>query len=286
MVVSATRRKRCRAHRGTATGSEGCRARGHTTEGDTVALEHGQIAPVYAVQYALRLLEAVDRHQHGVSAEQLSRELELPQDTLSPLLAMLLREGFLTRLPGGGLVLGESLLRLAGADRRRELSERLRGKLGELRDEVSAAVYFGRYDDGEITIVDYADGPRAPKVNEWVDFRAAGHASAVGKCLLGQLERNRRREHLSRHRIARLTSRTITDEKTLLNRLDAQPPTSPVLDIQEYAVGTVCAAVPVTAGEAAHCLALSMPVAQAYRLRQAAELLNRRVAPMLLSLAL
>jgi hypothetical protein len=60
----------------------------------------------------------------------------------------------------------------------------------------------------------------------------------------------------------------------------------PVLDLQEYAVGTLCAAVPLTAGSTVGCLALSLPVAQAHRLRGAAESLNCQAAPALLSLAL
>lgn len=251
-----------------------------------MALEHRQISPAYAVRYALRLLETVDRHQHGVAADQLAREVGLPGGNAGQLLAMLVHEGYLRQAPGGGYVVGDALVRLGGPEREPELAERLRTRLGELRDEVSAAVYFGRYDDGEITLVDYADGPRTPKVNEWVDFRATGHASAVGKCLLGQLDHESRKEHLSRHRIARLTSRTITDEKLLLTRLDGHPATVPMLDLQEYAVGTVCAAVPVTAGTTAGCLALSMPVAQAFRLREAAEVLSRRAAPLLLSMAI
>jgi DNA-binding IclR family transcriptional regulator len=251
-----------------------------------VALEHGQITTVYAVHNALRLLEAVDRHEHGVSADQLARELGMHSGNLAQLLTMLLHESYLRRLPGGGYVVGDTAIRLGGSHRRQELAEKLRASLGTLRDEIRAAVYFGRYDDGEITVVDYADGPKAPKVNEWVDFRATGHASAVGKCLLGQLDHDSRREHLSRHRIARLTSRTITDEKLLLTRLDSHPATVPMLDLQEYAVGTVCAAVAVTAGSTAGCLALSMPVAQAFRLREAAEVLSRRAAPLLLSMAI
>ncbi|NEE51097.1 IclR family transcriptional regulator, partial [Streptomyces sp. SID8455] len=107
-----------------------------------------------------------------------------------------------------------------------------------------AAVYLSRYVDGEVSVTQVADGPLTPAVNEWVDFRSSAHASAVGKCLLAQLDHEGRRDHLSRHRIARLTSRTITSEKVLLSKLEAQPATVPVLDLQEYAVGTVCAAVP------------------------------------------
>lgn len=114
----------------------------------------------------------------------------------------------------------------------------------------------------------------------------AAHASAIGKSLLGQLDHNSRRDHLARHKLARLTSRTITNERVLLSRLANQPPTVPVLDLQEYAVGTVCAAVPITAGSTVGCLALSLPVRHAHRLRQAADRLNRGAAPVLLSLAI
>ncbi|MCM2419532.1 IclR family transcriptional regulator C-terminal domain-containing protein [Streptomyces sp. RKAG293] len=250
-----------------------------------MALEYRQIAPVYAVQYALRVLEAVDHHRHGVTAEQLAREIGVPIGYLSQLLAMLKRERYLAFLPGGGYVTGESLVLLGAADREQALADKLNSVLNELRDEVGAAVYFGRYDDGEVTVVDVADGPATPRVNEWVDFRSSAHASAVGKCLLAQLDHRGRREHLSRHRTARLTSRTVVDEKALLSDLESRPASHPMLDLQEYAVGTVCAAVPVTIGKTVACLALSMPTSQAHRLKPAVDTLNERAAPVLLSLS-
>ncbi|WP_329317575.1 IclR family transcriptional regulator [Streptomyces sp. NBC_01262] len=251
-----------------------------------MALEHRQIAPVYAVQYALRVLEAVDNHRHGVSAEQLAREIGVPIEYLTQLLAMLKRERYVNALPGGGYAVGESLVLLGSASRDRALGEKIKNVLTALRDEVGAAVYFSRYDDGEVRIIDFADGPNAPRVNEWVDFRSAAHASAVGKCLLTQLDHNARRDHLSRHKIVRLTSRTTTSERVLLTKLESQPATAPTLDLQEYAVGTVCAAIPITIGKTAGCLALSLPVTEAHRLRPAADTLNERAAPVLLSLTL
>jgi DNA-binding IclR family transcriptional regulator len=145
---------------------------------------------------------------------------------------------------------------------------------------------MSRYVDGEISVTQYADSPATPKVNEWVDFRSSAHATAIGKSLLTQLDHAGRRDHLARHKMARLTSRTITSDRLLLSRLESQPPTVPVLDLQEYAVGTVCAAVPVTAGSSVGCLALSLPVEHAHRLRQAADTLNRNAAPLLLSMAI
>ncbi|SCE39383.1 transcriptional regulator, IclR family [Streptomyces sp. DvalAA-14] len=258
----------------------------HTSRGPTVATDHRQSGPVYAVEYALRVLETVDSHRHGVTAEQLSREIGVPLSYLAQLLTMLRREGYLASLPGGGYVTGEPRVLLGSGDQESAGSEKLRTVLAELRDEVDAAVYFARYEEGEVTVVDCADSPQTPRVNEWVDFRSAAHASAVGKCLLAQLDHASRLDHFARHRPARLTSRTEVDIEVLLARLDRQPASAPTLDLQEYAVGTVCAAVPVTIGKSVAALALSMPSSSAHRLRPAVETLHERAAPLLLSMTL
>lgn len=245
------------------------------------------IAPFHSVQYALRVLESVARHRDGIQKEELADETGLPSTHLTPLLAMLCREGYVELLGDGNYVVGESLVLLgSGVDRARALRDQLRRTLGELRDTLGAAVYFSRYEDGELDTPQFADSAEAPAVNQWVDFRSAVHATAIGKCLLSQLDHEARKDHLARHRTARLTSRTITDERLLLNTLDRHPPTVPTLDLQEYAVGTVCAAVPVTAGSSVSCLALSLPVDQVHRLRRAAETLSRQAAPVMLSLAI
>ncbi|MFG2332215.1 IclR family transcriptional regulator [Streptomyces sp. NPDC048604] len=252
-----------------------------------MALMPEPTAPFHSVQYALRVLESVARHAGGVTEVQIGRETGLPVGHLSPLLLMLRREGYVEQVADGAYVIGDSLVLLgSGATRREALERKLQETLRELRDSVGAAVYISRYIDGEVRITQYAAGPRTPAVHEWVDFRSAAHASAVGKCLLTQLDVDGRRDHLSRHRIARLTSRTITNEKVLFSKLDSQPASVPVLDLQEYAIGTVCAAVPLTAGSAVGCLALSLPIEHAHRLRTAADALNRRAAPMVLSLAI
>ncbi|MFK4064841.1 IclR family transcriptional regulator [Streptomyces sp. NPDC029674] len=255
-----------------------------------MALQHEAITPHRSVQSALRVLETVARHSSGVTAARIARDTGLPVDRLTPLLRMLCSEGYVEQLTDdatGAYVAGETLDRLGSTEDRAEaLREKLRRTLDGLRDSIGAAVYISRYVDGEIRVTDCAAGPRTPAVNEWVDFRSSAHASAIGKSLLTQLDVDGRRDHLSRHKMARLTSRTITNERVLLNRLATQPATVPVLDLQEYAVGTVCAAVPITAGASVGCLALSLPVEHAHRLREAADTLNRRAAPVLLSLAI
>lgn len=252
-----------------------------------MALKPEPTVSFQSVQYVLRVLETISRHTGGVTEEQIARETGLPPAHLAPMLDMLRSEGYAELVTDGAYGIGDSLVLLgSGHERQRAIEEKVQATLTELRDSVGAAVYVSRYIDGEVRITQYADGPLTPKVNEYVDFRFAAHASAVGKCLLTQLDRDGRRDHLSRHKITRFTSRTITSEQLLFSKLDSQPATVPVLDLQEYAVGTVCAAVPLTAGAAVGCLALSMPVEHAHRLRSAADALNRSAAPMALSLTL
>ncbi|KAA0930379.1 IclR family transcriptional regulator [Streptomyces apricus] len=252
-----------------------------------MALQHEPTAPYHSAQDALRVLETVARCSTGVTDAELARHTGLGAERLTALLRMLRREGYVEQLADGAYTTGEAFGRLGSAHGHEEaLRVQLQRNLDRLRDSLGAAVYMSRYVDGEIHVTQCADGPATPAVNEWVDFRSSAHASAIGKSLLGQLDLNARRDHLSRHRMARLTSRTITNERVLLSRLDAQAPTVPVLDLQEYAVGTVCAAVPVTAGSAVGCLALSLPLEHAHRLREAADTLNRGAAPVLLSLAI
>ncbi|MGW1540444.1 IclR family transcriptional regulator [Streptomyces sp. NPDC002309] len=252
-----------------------------------MALKHEPTVPYHSAQDALRVLETVARHPAGVTVTGIARRTGLRAERLTGLLRMLRREGYVDQETDGAYVTGAALARLGSAHRHDEaLREQLQRTLDRLRDSVGAAVYISRYVDGEVRVTQYAAGPATPAVNEWVDFRYSAHATAVGKSLLGQLDHNGRRDHLARHKMARLTSRTITSDKVLLSRLEAQPPTVPVLDLQEYAIGTVCAAVPITAGSAVGCLALSLPVEHAHRLREAADTLNRNAAPVLLSLAL
>ncbi|MGW5467035.1 IclR family transcriptional regulator [Streptomyces chartreusis] len=252
-----------------------------------MALQHESTTPYHSVQDALRVLETVARHSTGVTDAELARHTGIEPERLTGLLRMLRREGYVEQIADGAYVTGDALARLGSAQGREQaLRDNLQHTLDRLRDSVGAAVYISRYIDGEVKIDQFAAGPATPVVNEWVDFRFSAHATAIGKSLLGQLDHNGRRDHLSRHKMARLTSRTITNDRVLLSRLESQPPTVPHLDLQEYAVGTVCAAVPITAGSSVGCLALSLPVEHAHRLRQAADALNRSATPVLLSLAI
>jgi DNA-binding IclR family transcriptional regulator len=238
-----------------------------------------------SVQRVLDVLDTISSAGRPISAEQISRATSLPCQVLEQLLFWLCQQGLATSLADRSYMAGPILLMLSGHETRRP-DEVLQNALAGLRDAAGAAVYVSSYIEGEVKISRCADGPATPKVNEWVDFRAAAHASAVGKSLLAQLDFEGRMDHLSRRRPVRLTSRTITDQGRLFHALDGHGPEAAQFDLLEYSTNEVCAAVPLSVGGQAGCVALSLPVTQRHRLVEAARILSSRSASLLLSLLL
>ncbi|MEU9300002.1 IclR family transcriptional regulator C-terminal domain-containing protein [Streptomyces sp. NPDC048269] len=234
---------------------------------------------------ALAVVRVLERHPVGVRAAQLARKSGVGEEELRPLLSMLCEEEYAYRAGAGVYARGPALDRLA-VPGGRGLAGQLQRTLALARDSAGAAVYLSRYAEGEVRITQMADGPGTPPVREWVDFRAAAHASAVGKCLLTQLDHDRRADHVARYRPARLTPQTITDSRALFTALDAVALGAPVFDLLEYSPGVVCSAVPIATGDAAGSLALSLPATHAHRLRSATEALRRKAVPVLLALLL
>jgi DNA-binding IclR family transcriptional regulator len=224
----------------------------------------GQCGPtlIASVQRAFRLLEAVGAHGGGAPAKRLAREAGLPLGTTYHLLRTLTHEGYLRKLDDGVFVLGQRVGVLHGGSRRQALLGKIRPELDALRDELSAATYLTLYLDGEIKVLQIADGPRAPRVDLTAEFEDAGHATALGKCILRELDEEARNEYVTRHPPADLTPRTITRPETLFRSLDAPRPSPIVVDEEEYALGTVCFAVPVFSRGTVGSLGISLPASK------------------------
>ncbi|MFG3232218.1 IclR family transcriptional regulator [Streptomyces antibioticus] len=223
---------------------------------------------ITSVQRAFRLLEAVSAHENGAPAKQLARETGLPLATAYHLLRTLVHDGYLRKLDDGGFVLGDRLQTLHTSGRGQALLSRVRPTLAALRDELGTAAYLTFYEEGEIRVAEIVDGPRTPRVDLWVGFEDAGHATALGKCVLRELDDEARKDYLSRHHLADLTPRTITSTLTLLRQLDSSPVAPAVTDLEEYTLGTVCVAVPVYSGQILGSLGVSLPADRLSRLEE------------------
>nr|WP_279617087.1 helix-turn-helix domain-containing protein [Streptomyces silaceus] len=244
------------------------------------------VAPtlIGSVQRAMRLLEAVASHQDGAPAKQLAREAGLALPTAYHLLRTLTHEGYLRR-EKGVFVLGEAAERLSSSGAQQNRRGTIDDSLAHWRDTIGVPVYFAVYREGEIDLVAVADTPSNPAVEEWADFRETGHAHAIGQCLLGQLDERARQDHLARYPVQSITRYSVRDDRTFMRRLDAMERMRPVVERQEYALGTVCAAIPITAGDTAATMAISVPAYQADRLLPAAQRLQREIGRLLGTLA-
>ncbi|MFI1563677.1 IclR family transcriptional regulator [Streptomyces sp. NPDC020490] len=236
-----------------------------------------------SVQRALRLLERVAEHEQGAPAKQLARETGLALPTAYHLLRTLVHEGYLRR-DRGLFFLGEAAERLGGSRAEQKRRSTVAEALARCHDAIGVPVYYAVYQDGEIEILGVSDSPENPAVEEWADFRETGHAHAIGQCLLAQLDEDARRDHLERYPVQPITPYTVRDNQTLLRRLERIGRRQPVTERQEYALGTVCAAVPLTVGTTVATMAISMPCDQADRLESAAQQLQSEVGRLLRSL--
>lgn len=182
-----------------------------------------------------------------------------------------MHDGYLRKLDDGCFVLGERVQGLHTAGSGQALLSRVRPALSALRDELSSAAYLTFYEDGEIRVAEIVDGPRSPRAELWVGFEDAGHATALGKSVLRELDEEARREYLSRHPLNDLTPRTITRAPELIRRLEASRLAPAVTDVEEYALGIVCVAVPVYSGDTLGSLGVSMPKDRLHRLDEVRE---------------
>ncbi|MDX3540118.1 IclR family transcriptional regulator C-terminal domain-containing protein [Streptomyces sp. MB09-01] len=238
---------------------------------------------------AMRVLDVLDviaSAGRPVDSERIRTRTSLPHRVLEQLLFWLCGQGLIERLPDASYIAGPLLKMMSAEGESLGPQVILHRALGRLRDTVAAAVYLASYDQGEVSITHCADGPSAPRVQEWVDFRDAAHASAVGKSLLHQLDFDSRMEHLSRRKAVRLTPRTITDSSALFRSIDHHGPQAVQFDLFEYSGQYVCVAVPLGIGGQAGCVALSLPLAQRHRLLEIARVLSDQATGLLLSLLL
>ncbi|MEV5548088.1 IclR family transcriptional regulator C-terminal domain-containing protein [Streptomyces sp. NPDC052309] len=237
------------------------------------------------MQRAMRLLECVAEHAYGAPAKQLARETGLALPTAYHLLRTLVHENYLRR-EKGLFFLGEAAERLAGSGAEQKRRGAVVDALARCRDAIGVPVYYALYRDGEIDIMCVSDSPDIPAVEEWADFRETGHAHAIGQCLLSQLDEEARRDHLDRYPVQAVTPYTVRDGHSLLKRLERVRRMAPVTERQEYALGTVCAAIPITVGTVAATMAISLPSNQAERLLPAVQRLQNEMGRLLGSLAI
>jgi IclR family acetate operon transcriptional repressor len=213
---------------------------------------------IQSVQRALRIIEVIAEHAGRARAKEIARATGLPLATTYHLLRTCAHEGWLQRLDDGSYVLGHRIdvVRTQGTAAR--AIAHARPALEWLRDALGGAVYLARYVDGEIVVVEIVDSARAQRIDLWVGMHDAAHATALGKCILGQLTGIEREDYLARHPLHDLTPRTVVDRR----RLHLPAKGGIAVDDGEYAVGVCCLAAGVATGSDAGAVGVVTPPRQ------------------------
>ncbi|MBO1416347.1 IclR family transcriptional regulator [Streptomyces sp. FH025] len=232
---------------------------------------------ITSAQRALRLLEAAARYPKGATAKQLARDADLALGTAYHLLRTLVHDQYLERRAGHYLT-GPAVSGLVREECPAAGRARLKALLETLADELSAAVYFTWYRNGEVELVGAAEAPGAPLIDRH-QWRVGAHAHAAGKTVLALMTAEERRDHLARHPMVAFTPYTLRDPAHL-PMLPRQGPryASPITQFQEYTLDSAGAAVPIVAGNGIGAVSISLPMAQAHRLAGIAAQLRTRLA--------
>src|SRR5215467_9898539 len=220
-----------------------------------------------ATARSFAILEHVASARTPVDVLDIIASLKLPKATAYRLVDWFVTQGYLSREPGRRrLIVGPKLTNLAfGA-----LSSSMRHDtphvvLQRLVHTLNETCNIGTLLNGEVVYLDRVEAEHWPlRLHYTSGSRVPLHCSAIGKLFLALAASPRRKRLLQSLELRRYTDSTITD----CDRLDAElrqiRKEQVSFDRQEYLIGVVCMAVPVTGtnGEMLAALAIQAPEAR------------------------
>jgi DNA-binding IclR family transcriptional regulator len=217
------------------------------------------------VQTAARtiaILQAVSRAGgDGISAKDLSEQLNLPRQVVYHLVHTLVQVKMLRRARGTNLALGIGVAALAhGFHLQMSSSGFLTRCAQAVADETGETAYVSGWLDGEILVLATARG-NAPIQAAEVPQGTTGfaHARASGKLLLAMCSGTELEAYLATHDLASRTPNTIVRRTAFRTELESIRARWVSYDREEFALGLSCLAVPLGPPPSRMVLGLSAP---------------------------
>ncbi|KAF7963392.1 IclR family transcriptional regulator [Cupriavidus sp. UYMU48A] len=175
-----------------------------------------------AASRAMAVFEVFAREKRELSNSDMARLLSLPESSTSDLLHTLHSLGYLMRTtrtrrfyPTGRL--SEIARQIAEND---PLSTVAQEAIEQVSARTNESVFFGVLDGSAVKVVAVQASRLPLRYIIEVGYRAALHASALGKGLLGLLPPDEARETLSRSNLRAVTTHTVVDIDTLMGQID------------------------------------------------------------------
>jgi IclR family acetate operon transcriptional repressor len=213
------------------------------------------------------ILEHVAHAQRPVEVADIIAALDLPKATAYRLVDWFLDRGYLSREAGRKrLVVGAKFADLSF----RALASSMHTAaphlvLQRLVNTVNETCNIGTLINGVVVYLDRVEAEDWPlRLQFSVGSRVPMHCTAIGKLLLALAPARRRQALLNSVELRRLTEHTITSRSRLEAELKQIRREQVSFDRQEFLLGVMCAAVPITGknGEPLAAVAVQAPIAR------------------------
>lgn len=213
----------------------------------------------------LDILELFAGDSPELTQTEISERLGLPVPTVHRLVKLLMERGWLVRdTRSRRLRLGLGAARLLPAVRLPDLA---RDPLRAMADRTGETVNLATLDGSEVLYLLTESGSNLLTLRSHVGLRLPAHATALGKCLLAQLDDEDARRAAGREPYPALTPRTITTWEKLRAALERVRRERVAYSREEYEVGLHSIAVPLAwvDGDGPVAVNVSLPSSRAGR---------------------
>ena len=218
---------------------------------------------IQSVSRAIAILRCFsDGKEHGLT--EVSKMVALHKSTTASIINTLKMEGFLEQNPRTDkFLLGLAVFTLA-VNARQDLSMICEPHLNRLLELTGETVNLAVLDHERVETVYIAkkESKQSVRISTSIGKRLPLHCTAIGKSILANMSKHLADELLERLVFTPFTDRTITNKAVLLTELDMIKKRGFAYDDEEFEVGVVCVAVPISDrfGEPIGAISVSGPL--------------------------
>lgn len=202
--------------------------------------------PVESLARVLDVLDLFTRDEPEFSLTKIADRLDWPMATAHRVVSTLVAREFLTREEGTKLLrLGPGVMRLVAPVMSGLAPDLARPHLVQLAADVGETVNFAILDGAEVLYIASGSGSYILRAETPAGLRTPAHCTALGKCMLAQLDADVARRHLGGEPYPALTDSSATTWDELVPQLQHIRQHGYSLSLREYEDGLNSCAVPV-----------------------------------------
>lgn len=206
-------------------------------------------APVRSAARALDLLELIADSPEGVSLTGAASSLRLPKSSALMLLRTLVARGYVARTEEDRYVLNEAFRKNGfgwGGNRFARLLAVAKPTMQRLCERLGETVILGALgEDGQVRLLAKVIARQDVRYDVDLATRLPAYCTALGRVMLGPMNRDERRSILTRTKRTRRTPRTVTDLERLNGLIEEAFEQGYAIVEEEFALGGTGVAAPV-----------------------------------------